>query len=196
MEATSAPAGNREKLLRGAIACLRNRGYANTTARDLAAASGANLASIGYHFGGKEALLNEAVAETARTWAQSIEAEVWSEPADGPADHLRRTFAATIDRFDELEPFMRSFVEAFPPAVRSDELRETMASAYADVRAAGEEMLARALADADPPIEPAHLRTLSSVLIALCDGLILQWLLDREAVPDGQAIIDAIGALR
>jgi hypothetical protein len=42
------------------------RGYARTTARDLAAESGANLASIGYHFGSKEALLNEALAEGMR----------------------------------------------------------------------------------------------------------------------------------
>lgn len=196
MSTTNPPAGNRDKLLRAAITCLRDRGYANTTARDLVDASGANLASIGYHFGGKEALLNEAVAENARVWARSIEEEVWSEPADGPGEHLRRTFTATVDRFDELEPFLLSFVEAFPPAVRSEDLRDAMAAAYADVRASGEEMLARMFAEAEPPIERRHLRTLVSMLIALCDGLILQWLLDREAVPDGQAMLDAIGALR
>jgi AcrR family transcriptional regulator len=181
-------AGNREKLLTAAIACLRDRGYADTTARDLVAASGANLASIGYHFGGKEALLNEAVAETTRTWARLIEEEVLT----GPSGDLRRILGASVDRFDELEPYLRSFVEAFPPALRSPELRESMAAAYEDVRAAGGALLERLAEEEGASLEPAVARTLASVLVALCDGLILQWLLDREAVPGGDEIADAL----
>ena len=55
--------GHREALLDGARRCLLERGYARTTARDLVAASGTNLASIGYHFGSKEALLNGAMQQ-------------------------------------------------------------------------------------------------------------------------------------
>jgi AcrR family transcriptional regulator len=66
--------GNREKLLQGAVSCLRTKGYAATTARDLTAVSGANLASIGYHFGGKEELLNQAVADSRRRSARRLPA--------------------------------------------------------------------------------------------------------------------------
>ena len=187
--------GNREKLLRAAASCLRDKGYANTTARDLVAASGTNLASIGYHFGGMEALMNEAVAETTRTWMSSIEAEVWKDATERPAEHLRRMFAASVDRFEDVEPYLRSFVEAFPPALRSDDLRESMAGAYEDVRAAGAAMLERIFENADRPVAPEHRRALSSMLIALCDGLILQWLLDRAAVPDGRAMLEALAAV-
>jgi len=187
--------GNREKLLRAAVSCLRDKGYANTTARDLVAASGTNLASIGYHFGGKEALMNQAVAETTRAWMRSIEAEVWKDATEHPAEHLGRMFAATLDRFEQLEPYLRSFVEAFPPALRSDELRQSIASAYEEVRTTGEAMLERIFASADPPVAPEHRRALSSMLIALCDGLILQWLLDRGAAPDGQAMLAALAVV-
>jgi AcrR family transcriptional regulator len=187
--------GNREKLLRAAVACLRDKGYASTTARDLVAASGTNLASIGYHFGGMEALMNEAVAETTRTWTRSIEAEVWTDATEHPAEHLRRMLAATLDRFEELEPYLRSFVEAFPPAIRSQDLRESMAGAYEEVRSAGEAILERVFEGADPPVPTEHRRTLASLLIALCDGLILQWLLDRDAVPDSEAMLAALAAV-
>lgn len=187
--------GNRDKLLRAAVSCLREKGYANTTARDLVAASGTNLASIGYHFGGKEALMNQAVAETTRAWMRSIEAEVWRDATEHPAEHLRRMLAATLDRFEELEPYLRSFVEAFPPALRSDDLRASMASAYEEVRTAGEAMLERIFESADPPVAREHRRALSSLLIALCDGLILQWLLDRDAVPDGEAMLAALAVV-
>jgi AcrR family transcriptional regulator len=185
-------AGNREKLLRAATACLRDKGYADTTARDLVAVSGANLASIGYHFGGKEALLNEAVAESTRAWARLIEEEVLTGPPEGPAKDTRRVLAASVDRFDEFEPYLRSFVEAFPPALRSADLRESIALAYEDVRAAGRAMLER-LAEAEgSALDPKVARTLASLMVALCDGLILQWLLDREAVPSGDEIADAL----
>jgi len=52
--------GHREDLLAGAVRCLREKGYAHTTARDIVAASGTNLASIGYHYGSTKALLNAA----------------------------------------------------------------------------------------------------------------------------------------
>jgi AcrR family transcriptional regulator len=184
--------GNREKLLQAAIACLRDRGYAETTARDLVAVSGANLASIGYHFGGKEALLNEAVAETTRAWARLIEEEVLTGPPRGPAEDMRRVLAASVDRFDEFEPYLRSFVEAFPPALRSADLRESMALAYEDVRTAGRAMLDRLAEDDGIALEPEVARTLASMIVALCDGLILQWLLDRQAVPSGEQIATAL----
>src|SRR5690606_38768776 len=50
--------GQRQDLLAGAKRCIAEKGYSRTTARDIPAASGANLAAIGYHFGSKEALLN------------------------------------------------------------------------------------------------------------------------------------------
>src|SRR5213592_1335226 len=106
---------HRDLLLEAAKRLLRDKGYANTTARDLVAASGTNLASIGYHFGGKEALMKQAVAETTRAWMSAIEAEVWKDATEHPAEHLSRMFEATLDRFEELEPYLRSFVEAFPP---------------------------------------------------------------------------------
>ena len=61
---------HRDQLVKGAIKCLQTKGYARTTARDIATASGANLASIGYHFGSKEALLNEAMIRlfSRRNW--------------------------------------------------------------------------------------------------------------------------------
>ena len=53
--------GHKDDLLDGAKRCLYEKGYARTTARDIVAASGTNLASIGYHYGSKENLLNAAL---------------------------------------------------------------------------------------------------------------------------------------
>lgn len=173
--------------------CLQDKGYANTTTRDIVAASGANLASIGYHFGGKEALLNEAVAQGVVLWTRSVEAEAFAGEGVTTGERLELALAAMVDRFDELEPFLVSFVEAFPPAVRSQELRATMAAAYEDSRRSGGEMLRRLLERDGETVSEREAEILASLMLALCDGFILQWLLDRERAASSA---DVIGALR
>jgi AcrR family transcriptional regulator len=187
--------GHRERLLAAAVECLRERGYARTTARDLVAASGTNLASIGYHFGSKEALLNEAIAEGFRTWTAEVERAAFAPGDAGSLERLRRSLEATVDRFADLQPFLVAFVEAFPQAVRTPELRDRMAAAYEDVRAAAAEMVCRGL-DADGvEIDPRDARVIASLLIAACDGLMLQWLVDPEAVPASADLLGAAAGL-
>lgn len=52
--------GHREDLLEGAKRCLLEKGFLRTTARDIVKESGTNLASIGYHYGSKDALVVQA----------------------------------------------------------------------------------------------------------------------------------------
>ena len=76
--------GHREALLAGARRCLLQRGYARTTARDLVAESDTNLSSIGYHFGSKEALLNEAMQQCFDEYSEQIEQIVFADPGATP----------------------------------------------------------------------------------------------------------------
>ncbi|GAA1715160.1 TetR/AcrR family transcriptional regulator [Kribbella yunnanensis] len=64
--------GNREALVEGAKQCLVQKGYGRTTARDIASTAGVSLAAIGYHFGSKEALLNEAMREALDEWGADV----------------------------------------------------------------------------------------------------------------------------
>ena len=75
----------RERLLQGASRCLQEKGYAETTARDIAAASGANLRSIGYHFGSTKSLLLAAISLNFRRWLEPLIAAATDEQK-----HLRR----------------------------------------------------------------------------------------------------------
>src|SRR5215208_4195493 len=103
--------GHREDLLTAARQCLEEKGYARTTARDLVAASGTNLGSIGYHFGSKEALLNAAINEGFKRWLAQLAAIAFEDP-DAPAiDRLRRSLTAWSESFDEHRPLIVAFVE-------------------------------------------------------------------------------------
>jgi AcrR family transcriptional regulator len=88
--------GNREDLIAGAKRCLLEKGYAATTARDIAAASGVSLAAIGYHFGSKDALMNQAVFESIGEWGDELQRGMDADKVlDAPP--LRR-FEAAVDR--------------------------------------------------------------------------------------------------
>ena len=190
--AASRREGHRERLLEGAIRCLREKGYARTTARDLVAASGTNLASIGYHFGSKEALLDEAIARGFDQWAEEVERAMFAAPDASAAERLAISLEAMIGRFEELRPYLVAFVEALPQALRSPELRETLAAAYARCRDAGGRMARAALEGEGVEVADAEARNLASVGMAICDGLMIQWLLDPGAAPSAADVIGAV----
>ena len=89
--------GNREALVEGAKACLLEKGYSRTTARDIATAAGVSLAAIGYHFGSKETLLNEALRELLiNEWATEIAGPTGRDSSGASGDGVRaREGAAT-----------------------------------------------------------------------------------------------------
>jgi AcrR family transcriptional regulator len=196
MSETSVPVrrrkrGNREALLEAAVACLQEKGYARTTARDLVAASGTNLGAIGYHFGSKDALLTEALAESVRTWLAELGRLAARLPEDTTLGEAMRELAAEL--YPALErgaPLVAAFFEALAQARRSDEVRDQLASAYEEFRLAGAEIVAGMGHE-----DTADARAVSSVLMALIDGLMIQWFLDPAAPPSGEAVARALRAM-
>jgi AcrR family transcriptional regulator len=181
--------GHREDLLAGARRCLEKRGYARTTARDLVAESGTNLASIGYHFGSKEALLNEAISQSFQEWAERVrELAVATRPGDDPLRMLGATWTAMITSFVEFRGLAVAFAEAMAQAEHQPGLRARLAASYERSRASVGSMIAELVGLPDGP----EARTLASFQIAMCDGLLVQWLLDPEAVPSGEQFTAAL----
>lgn len=182
---------NREQLIQGAITCLQDKGFARTTARDIAAASGANLASIGYHFGSKEALLNEALIRIFIERNAHVGRATFAKQDASPLERLRATFVAVTQLFEEHRPLLVAFVEAIAQAEHSPELRAQMASHYRDARKAVAEMIRSSLG---PSAE--RMRTdpevFASFLIATFDGLVIQWLLDSRNTPDGDRLLTSL----
>lgn len=184
----------RERLLAGAVNCLQEKGYARTTARDLVAASGTNLASIGYHFGSKDALLNEAIVACFEAWTVRTEKAIFASELGTPRELLERAMAAMVDVFGEMRPMLMGCVEGYPVALREEALRARLADSYRQAREAGVAMLRRAADEmgVELPVAP---EVLVSVVIAISDGLMIQWLLDPDSTPDSRQVVDALAAV-
>jgi AcrR family transcriptional regulator len=181
----------REDLIEGAIQCLQTKGFAQTSARDIAAASGAGLASIGYHFGSKEALLSKALIRTFGEWVRRTGEITLAAEEASPLERLATSLVAARESFEEWRLLLVSFVDAMAQAARSDELRTQMAPLYREGRRAVADIVRASLGK-----EAARLRAdpevVASFLIAVIDGFVLQWLLDPDETPSGEHLVTAL----
>ena len=182
---------HRERLLEGAIDCLQTKGFARTTARDIAAAADANLASIGYHFGSKEALLNEALIRIFRERDAYIGQQVLARDDGSALGRMTSSFVAVRSVFDQFRPLLVASIEAMAQAEHSPELREQMADYYRQARRGIAEVIRNGLGPAaeemgtDPEV-------LASLMLAAFDGLAMQWLLDPGAAPSGEDLVASL----
>ncbi|HKJ91829.1 MAG TPA: TetR/AcrR family transcriptional regulator [Longimicrobiales bacterium] len=90
-------ASTRERILLAAIECMEGQGVEGVTVRGIAAAAGVNVAAISYHYGGKGALMEEALERTLHN-AFSLE-ELDGLLADGFG--LRQALGAYLVQFLE-----------------------------------------------------------------------------------------------
>ncbi len=173
--------GHREDLLAGAVQCLREKGYARTTARDIVAASGTNLGSIGYHYGSTEALLNAAVVAAMDQFGQEL-AQAMATELDPKAPLLQRFEAywtQVLATFAENRQVWLATFDVFGLIDRVPGIRELLAQGMRDGRTAWAGMLHGIDADSDP----AAAHAVGSLHQALLSGILVQWLIDPEHAP-------------
>ncbi len=182
--------GHRERLLEAAIVCLQEKGYARTTSRDLVAASGTNLASIGYHFGSKEELLNVAVAEAFQRWLKPLVALAAAPGPATPLERLQRGLSGATDTLEENRPLVAAALEAWAQLPRSADLRATMKAGYDDFHRAIAATVREAFGGAEAAAEVDD-EALATLIIALFDGLLVRWQLDPEDPPSAARLTAA-----
>ncbi|MFF1507166.1 TetR/AcrR family transcriptional regulator [Streptomyces sp. NPDC058326] len=184
--------GNREALLVGAKACLREHGYDRTSVRDIATAAGVSTAAVGYHYGSREALLNQALFEILDEWGDAMGRALVPD-ADGSARaHYERVWESLIEQFGAHPDLWLASVELFMQAQRRPELRPALAGGITQGRRG-----MAAILDGVPEEQVAEpsVRTLGTVQLALVSGVMLQCLSDPGSAPTAAEVLDGIRAL-
>jgi AcrR family transcriptional regulator len=186
---TDESSSHRARLLAAARTLLRERSYGKITARDLVAASDTNLGSIGYHFGSKEALLNEAIGLALEEWADAIIEATGADPAAGPPT-LMDTLRTVLDQYDSIRPYYHAYIEALARSARSDDLRAALAAHYERQR---DRVADRLVDSVSEPLDRPTARVLASVMIATVDGLLIQTFIDAGGAPTSAELAAATG---
>ena len=181
-----------EDLLAGAVACLREKGYAHTTARDIVAASGTNLASIGYHYGSTKALLNAAVLKALDEFGEQMARAMGTGAVADEAtlERFERFWVAVIESFATNRQVWLATFDIFTVAQRDPEVRAAVADGIEDARA----FWAQALYGIDPA-DQQRARAVGSLHQALVSGVLVQWLTDPERAPSPADLAAAMAAI-
>lgn len=172
------PMGNREDLLDGARRCIIEKGYARTTARDIAGAAGVSLAAIGYHFGSKEALMSEALLGTGIQIGDALDVALRGAPK---AELLGRIWDASLTAFSDQRQLLAASMENLAQIDRIPVVAERLRAAQSGAVDGIAELLAEEL----PGLGDDDLRALAAYYFALVNGLAVVWLIDPSIVPSG-----------
>lgn len=177
--------GHREALLDAARVLLRRQGLRGTTARDLVAESGTNLASIGYHFGSKDALMATALREIIAEWTERPVAAAGAVTGEGPGIALSAAIREMLRDLPERRPEILAFAEAVVAHGRGD-------TVGADLPAASRTSLdavAAAMLAAAPGLPTEAADAGAAVVVAVHDGLALLSSVAPERVPDPDVVV-------
>jgi AcrR family transcriptional regulator len=184
---------HRDALLDAARRLILEKGFAATTARDLVSASGTNLGSIGYHFGSREALLNQAIEELFDEWTELLAGAAFSEQGAPPLERLTASWKAMLATLDQHQGLIRAFIEALAHAERSPAFREQMRDHYRRSQRNVARLVEAGLGPgavaqgADPMV-------IALYLIAVFDGLAVQFRMAPEDTPSGEQLVGALTA--
>ncbi len=188
--------GHREDLLEGAKRCLLEKGYARTTARDIVAASGTNLASIGYHYGSKEALLNLAFIKVTEEWGDRLTNEPENavggeEGSRAPLDQFLKTWERVIGSYERTRSVWQLQMEVISRIDTDSELQKALIGPQRE----GRNGLAENMLGIDPEKEPERARVAGLFCQALLAGVMVQWMMDRDSAPSAQDLTEGLKAV-
>jgi AcrR family transcriptional regulator len=168
---------NRSRLIEGTLRCLERLPPDRITARAIAEESGANLASITYHFGSKDNLVTEAAIAGLDRWLEEIDRRLEALPSREPAARYRRAAELIEAGRERRSGLARSFVVALAKAQHDPRIRETLAEGFRRSRPSVASVLG--LGD-----DPAGLDA-AGLVLSLFHGHLLQVLLDPDLAIEG-----------
>jgi AcrR family transcriptional regulator len=183
--------GNREELLAGAKRCLLEKGYLETTARDIAKAAGVSLAAIGYHFGSKDNLMNQAVYETIGEWGDSFGDIVNAVPKGAPPqERLEALWTFMAESFKGNRPLWVSQLELMMVAERRPEIKEF----FAGVLPAAWHGLGALFQgiDEDDASRAGEATTAGKFYHTILIGAMAQWLLAPDVAATGKDLLEGL----
>jgi len=89
---------SKEKIIQAALALFAEKGYSNTSVRDIARESGMNLSMISYHFGGKEKLQEAVFHHFMEEVKEELVSSSLPETLEERITHMIHSLTRTIQR--------------------------------------------------------------------------------------------------
>ncbi|MGW6546147.1 TetR/AcrR family transcriptional regulator [Streptomyces massasporeus] len=184
--------GHREDLLEGAKRCLLAKGFLRTTARDIVKESGTNLASIGYHYGSKDALLAQAYVEMVEGMSDTFEGggELRGEP--GSLERFAEVWANIIGTMRDPGSMWRLSMEIVAMGDQLPEVREHLARAQ---REGARGIVTLFQGGPEEDVTDEQVDSLGYFYLTLMMGLMAQWTFDPKSAPEAGQLAEGLRRL-
>jgi AcrR family transcriptional regulator len=183
--------GHREDLLEGAKRCLLEKGFVRTTARDIVKESGTNLASIGYHYGSKDALLVQAyvalIEETGDRFDPGADARA-TAPA-GSLERFREVWASVIRALPESRAVWMLSFELILQGDRLPEVRTMLSEAQEQGRS-GIVSLFNGIPEEE--LDKETVESEGRFYQTLLQGLMVQWIFESGTATDADQLTEGL----
>ncbi|MGR6972899.1 TetR/AcrR family transcriptional regulator [Streptomyces cynarae] len=185
--------GHREDLLEGAKRCLLEKGFARTTARDIVRESGTNLASIGYHYGSKDALLVQAYVSLVEEMGDRFEPGWGAGGATAtPPESLERfreVWANVLRTLPESRAIWLLSYELLFQDDRLGDVRRLLAEAQEQGRAGIVSMFNGV---PEEQLDKETIDTEGRFYQTLLQGLVVQFLFDPDSATDADQLTEGL----
>lgn len=173
-------------IVEGAIRVLARQGYARTSLMDIAKEVGMSKGAVHYHFPSKEALIAE-VLQVACDRVAERTLVAWTEGGGDPAQAIRASLRTLWRVRAEMSDDAKVVADLMTQALHDEGLREPLAGYY---RLAFGQVDDHLTANLDrlglvPKVPAAQIPRL---LHALLDGLLMQKVIDPDAVQEDEVI--------
>lgn len=172
----------RREIAEAALRCLERVGYAELTARKVAAEAGMSLGHISYHFNGMDEVLAEAYRLAAERLQAAGDAKIVM-PGATPAERLEAFLKAGFTD-DVLSPgHLRARIDLWSVAIAHPNIAKVERALYDRYRSQVETLLQQV----SDPWKTDRIPMVSDLIMATLDGLWLDWLRrhDAKAVQNG-----------
>jgi len=187
--------GNREALLDAAKQCLYEKGYARTTLRDITkAAGGVSMAAVGYHFGSKEALMDQALAQASAEWGRALGVTLagLELPRDATGvERFEAIWTRVIQAFDESRSLWSATFDVIGQIHHQPKVREHLAIGLHEAR----DGLGRMFAGPGDELDDESVQEIGTFHQALLTGVMAQHLIDPASAPTARQLARALARI-
>jgi AcrR family transcriptional regulator len=173
----------RERLLAAAEHVFARKGFASTSVEEIASAAGYSIGALYSNFDGKQQLLTEVLS---RRMASRIAAaaRIIDDGMASTADPVEASGRLLAEVADKDRDFALLQAESWLYAVQSPEAMDALATRRRELAAAAERLVAAELERRGTPAATPLAPSVTTVVLALFDGLVRQRRTDPASVPD------------
>ena len=174
----------RSQLIQATRDAIRDVGMGGATAREITGRASANLASIPYHFGSKDALVAEALVSETRELVAPVLAILASDrPA---AERATQAVGLLNELFERSRSQVPVYLAALAASPHSQQVATGLSTLWSDVRVALTEDVARQVQARALPgwVEP---QAMAALILSLVNGVVIAAAVDPDG-PDHRAV--------